>query len=250
MASDILVNTSSGNYPNQSWLSVWSCGIHLNAISRVELKICILDMNVKITNLILQLDLPGANESDMQQKAKELRPSVNSLWLGDAIYIIYIYNTTPVNWVTIGLSNSLWPVNSSPPSTAYKWNGSGLVQIMACRLVTVTGPSMNLFLMSRRSTVYLGRQSSAYKLKISLPTDQLLWLLVAYSAPSHYLNQCWIIVNWIHGNKFQWDSNQNIKLFVNNDASENIVCEMAAILCSGDVLEAEQLPADLLTIKP
>ena len=64
MASDILGNTnvSSGDYPNQSWLSVWSCGIHLNAISRVELKIFILDINLKIPNLKLQLDLPEANE--------------------------------------------------------------------------------------------------------------------------------------------------------------------------------------------
>ena len=28
--------------------------------------------------------------------------------------------------------------------------------------------------------------------------------LVAYSAPSHYLNQCWIIVNWTLRNKVQW----------------------------------------------
>ena len=36
--------------------------------------------------------------------------------------------------------------------------------------------------------------------------------LVAYSAPSHYLNQCW-----------------NTKLFIDENASENIVYEMAAI---------------------
>ena len=29
--------------------------------------------------------------------------------------------------------------------------------------------------------------------------------LVAYSAPSHYLNQYWAIVNWTLRNKFQWD---------------------------------------------
>ena len=27
--------------------------------------------------------------------------------------------------------------------------------------------------------------------------------------PSHYLNQCWNIVNWIIGNKLQWNLNRN-----------------------------------------
>ena len=35
-----------------------------------------------------------------------------------------------------------------------------------------------------------------------------LWL-VACSAPSHYLKQWWLIVNWIIGNKFQWNSKQD-----------------------------------------
>ena len=33
--------------------------------------------------------------------------------------------------------------------------------------------------------------------------------LVAWPAPSHYLNQCWNIVNWTIGNKFQWNINRN-----------------------------------------
>ena len=36
--------------------------------------------------------------------------------------------------------------------------------------------------------------------------------LVAYSAPSHYRNQCWFIVNWTLRNKLQWNSNQNTSL--------------------------------------
>ena len=57
--------------------------------------------------------------------------------------------------------------------------------------------------------------------------------LVAYSAPSHYLNQCWVIVNWTLRNRLQWNFNQNTKLFIHENASENIVCEMATILCRG-----------------
>ena len=51
--------------------------------------------------------------------------------------------------------------------------------------------------------------------------------------PSHYLNQCWVIVNWTLRNKLQWNSDQNTKLFINEDASENTVCEKAAILSRG-----------------
>ena len=29
--------------------------------------------------------------------------------------------------------------------------------------------------------------------------------------PNHYLNQCWVIVNWILRNKLQWNFNQNTK---------------------------------------
>ena len=57
--------------------------------------------------------------------------------------------------------------------------------------------------------------------------------LVACSAPSHYLNQCWLIVNWTLRNKLQWNLNQNTKLFIYENAFENAVCEMAAILSRG-----------------
>ena len=57
--------------------------------------------------------------------------------------------------------------------------------------------------------------------------------LVAYSAPSHYLNQCWVIVNWTLRNKLQWNFNQTTKFFIHVNASENVVCEMAAILSRG-----------------
>ena len=57
--------------------------------------------------------------------------------------------------------------------------------------------------------------------------------LVACSAPSQYLNQCWLIVNWIPVNKLQWNTNQNTKVFIRETAFENVVCEMAAILARG-----------------
>ena len=39
-----------------------------------------------------------------------------------------------------------------------------------------------------------------------------LWL-VACLAPSHYLNQCWNIVNWTLRNKLQWNFNRNSQHF-------------------------------------
>ena len=44
------------------------------------------------------------------------------------------------------------------------------------------------------------------------------------------LNQSWVIINWILGNKLQWNFNQNTKLFIDKSASENIVCKMASTL--------------------
>ena len=47
--------------------------------------------------------------------------------------------------------------------------------------------------------------------------------------PSHYLNQCCVIVYWTIRNKLQWNFNQNTKLSIHETASENIVCETASI---------------------
>ena len=47
------------------------------------------------------------------------------------------------------------------------------------------------------------------------------------------MNQCWVTINWILRNRLQWNFNQNTKLFVHENASEKIVCEMVAILSRG-----------------
>ena len=53
--------------------------------------------------------------------------------------------------------------------------------------------------------------------------------IMAYSAPSHYLNQCWVIVNWTNSNKVQCTFNQNSNFFIQENAFENVACEIAAI---------------------
>ena len=44
-------------------------------------------------------------------------------------------------------------------------------------------------------------------------------------APSHYLNHCWFIVNWNITNKFQWNSNRNSNIFIQEKAFQNVVCQ-------------------------
>ena len=54
--------------------------------------------------------------------------------------------------------------------------------------------------------------------------------LVAWPVPSHYLNQWRNIVNWSLGNKLQLNLKRNLYIFVQENAFENVVCDMAAIL--------------------
>ena len=49
-------------------------------------------------------------------------------------------------------------------------------------------------------------------------------------APSHYLNQCWNVVNSTLENKLQQNFNQNSYIFIQENAFENVSCKMAAIL--------------------
>ena len=56
------------------------------------------------------------------------------------------------------------------------------------------------------------------------------WWLVTWPAPNHYLNQCWNIVNWTIRNKLQWNLNRNSNIFIQENAFESVICEMAAIL--------------------
>ena len=57
--------------------------------------------------------------------------------------------------------------------------------------------------------------------------------LVACSAPSHYLNQYWLVVNLTLGNQSQWNSSPNTKLFIYEKAFEHVVCDMEAVLSMG-----------------
>ena len=60
------------NWTNVDCSSVGSCHIHWKTISEETLKISILDMHLKITNLRLQRYLPQANELDFASKYIDL----------------------------------------------------------------------------------------------------------------------------------------------------------------------------------
>ena len=47
-----------------------------------------------------------------------------------------------------------------------------------------------------------------------LGQDWFRYWLGACPAPSHYLKQSWLIVNWTPGNKFQWNSIGNLFIFI------------------------------------
>ena len=60
-------------------------------------------------------------------------------------------------------------------------------------------------------------------------------------APSHYLNQCWNIVNFSVRNKLQWNVNQNTYIFSQENIFENAICEMAAILSRPQCIKCRHL---------
>ena len=50
------------------------------------------------------------------------------------------------------------------------------------------------------------------------------------TVPCHYLYRCWNIVNSNLRNKLQWNRKRNLYIFIQENAFENVVWKMAAIL--------------------
>ena len=57
-------------------------------------------------------------------------------------------------------------------------------------------------------------------------------------APSHYLNQCWTFGNCTRKNKLQWNLERHPFVFIQENAFENVVCEMASILFRSQCVKA------------
>ena len=67
-------------------------------------------------------------------------------------------------------------------------------------------------------------------------------------APSHYVNQCWNMVNGTLRNKLQWNINRNSCIFIQENSLENVVCEMVSILSRPQCVNAYSLIAIGVTV--
>ena len=63
----------------------------------------------------------------------------------------------------------------------------------------------------------------------------------------NHLNQCCLIVNFTLRNKLEWNFNQNSSIFIQENTFENVVCEMAAILSRGRLVN-ETISSDMCCI--
>ena len=68
-----------------------------------------------------------------------------------------------------------------------------------------------------------------------------LTIIGSDQATSHYLNQWWNIVNWNLTNKPQWNLNRNSYIFIQENAFENVICEMTAILSQPQCVKLDQV---------
>ena len=53
------------------------------------------------------------------------------------------------------------------------------------------------------------------------------WIIIG---SDNYINQCWIVANCARRNKLKWNFDRNTELYIHENAPENTVCEMVAIL--------------------
>ena len=124
-------------------------------------------------------------------------------------------------WVNIGSSNILLPEDTKslpePMLICYHWSLVTIIQPRTISQAIFQPPITKICLkiVSFKMPMYQW-------IKTHLPLVPHIcvnesgqhwfrWWLVAYSAPSHYLNQCLDIVNCTFRNKIQWNFNRNIK---------------------------------------
>ena len=112
---------------------------------------------------------------------------------------------------------------------------------MLCMKISIKYPTLVFGLLNGRlaTKIHLKTGGTRPELTPTPPPPSLLkphicvmWWLVACSAPSSYLNQCWFMINCTLWNQLQLNLNRNSENFFKN-AFENVVCEMAAILSRG-----------------
>ena len=75
-------------------------------------------------------------------------------------------------------------------------------------------------ILSQDQCINLLRPSDAYMRQYTNHHWYRQWL-VAWPVPTHYLNQCWNIVDWIFRNNLQWNLNWNSYISIKQNTFEN-----------------------------
>ena len=93
--------------------------------------------------------------------------------------------------------------------------------------------SINWFILTSNKPKLVNKLKASVAYVLTMPS--LVQIMVKAKPlsdprPSHYLIWCWNIVNWTLGNKSKWNFNQNLYIFIDENAFENVACEMMAIL--------------------
>ena len=127
--------------------------------------------------------------------------------------------------------------NMGPPGSSWKQVGLLLAPCTLLSGSSSVGRSIDLLCsLSVERWFNSLRPSDSYLRQLS-DHHCFRWRLVAWSAPSHYLNQCWNIVNWTLGNQLQCNCNPNSNIFIQENAFKNVGCEMAFICLGLNVLK-------------
>ena len=134
-----------------------------------------------------------------------------------------LYNWTEINWQTQNSWKKLLIIThifSIKLSMLNPWRSRNIST--NAHSVEDVGINMNATTVCHSNSTFLADN----RMILTVPG-----MIKQYSAPSHYLNQCWVTVNWTLGNKLQ--RNQDTKFFIHKNAFEMVVNEMAAILSRG-----------------
>ena len=77
-------------------------------------------------------------------------------------------------------------------------------------------------------TVLLTRQIShwGWMTRICVGKLTIIGSYNGLSARSHYLNQCWYIIDWTPGNKIRWKLDRKWYFFIQENAFENVIWEL------------------------
>ena len=132
-----------------------------------------------------------------------------------------------INYVIIGSDNG----------QTYKLLPEPMLQLDPYKQISVQGLfKMQWFSLKKNYLELLSVKRWPFHLGLSLLTHWgrvthiCVGNLTTIGSPSHYLNQCWNIVNWTPRKKLHWNDNRNSYIFIQENPLENVVWKMAAFL--------------------